>query len=146
MKILVDGDGCPVIEIIQEIAESYQLQLIVYTDINHQYKLNYGKLITVDQGYQSVDMKLCNNIRKNDIVITSDYGLAALALTKGSEVISFSGREFTDNNIERLLLQRHIHFKERRKSGRHTTHKKRNIKDDKRLKKKLDNKLSGQSN
>lgn len=142
MRILVDGDGCPVIDIIQEIAELYQIELIIYTDINHQHKLKYGKLITVDQGYQSVDMELYNIISEADIVITSDYGLAALALSKNAEVISFSGREFTDKNIERLLLQRHIHFKERRKTGRHTTHKKRTERDDKRFKQKLENKLS----
>lgn len=142
MRILVDGDGCPVIDIIQETAKSYQAELIVYTDINHQHKLNYGKLITVDQGYQSVDMELYNNINKDDIVITSDYGLAALALSKKSEVISFSGREFTNKNIEKLLMQRHMHFKERRKTGRHTTHKKRTDQDDKRFKKKLENILS----
>lgn len=142
MKILVDGDGCPVIGILQDTAELYQSELIVYTDLNHQYNLKYGKLITVDQGYQSVDMELYNNIKKDDIVITSDYGLAALALSKKAEVISFSGREFTDENIERLLLKRHLHFKVRRKTGRHTTHKKRNVQDDKRFKKKLENKLS----
>ncbi len=142
MRIFVDGDGCPVIDIIQKIAESHQIELIIYTDINHNHKLNYGKLITVDQGYQSVDMELYNNISQDDIVITSDYGLAALVLSKNAEVISFSGREFTDKNIERLLLQRHIHFKERRKTGRHTTHKKRMEEDDKRFKHKLDNKLS----
>jgi hypothetical protein len=142
MRILVDGDGCPVIDIIQETAELYQAELIVYTDLNHQHKLEYGKLLTVDQGYQSVDMELYNNIRKDDIIVTSDYGLAALALSKQADVISFSGREFTDKNIERLLLQRHIHFKERRKTGRHTTHKKRTDKDDKRFKLKLENKLS----
>ena len=96
MRILVDGDGCPVIDIIQETAELYQAELIVYTDLNHQHKLEYGKLLTVDQGYQSVDMELYNNIRKDDIIVTSDYGLAALALSKQADVISFSGREFTD--------------------------------------------------
>ncbi|MFW6000752.1 MAG: YaiI/YqxD family protein [Halanaerobium sp.] len=144
MRILVDGDGCPVIDIIQQTAELYQIELIVYTDLNHKHNLRYGKLITVDQGYQSVDMELYNNIKEDDIVITSDYGLAALALSRKAEVISFSGREFTDENIERLLLQRHIHLKERRKTGRHTTHKKRTTLDDKRFKKKIDKKLSSQ--
>ena len=78
MRILVDGDGCPVISIITKAAAEHDLELIVYTDLNHQHQLDYGTLKVVDQGFQSVDMILCNQIEPGDIVITSDYGLAAL--------------------------------------------------------------------
>ncbi len=137
MRILVDGDGCPVLDIVQQAAEKFEVNLIVFTDLNHQHQLEYGKLITVDQGYQSVDMELFNQLENGDIVITSDYGLAALALSRETAVLSFSGRRFTEKNIDRLLAQRHLHFKERRRTGRHTTHKKRSEKDDKRFKKNL---------
>lgn len=137
MRILVDGDGCPVISIISKIAAKEKIELIVYTDLNHQHQLEYGDLKVVDQGFQSVDMVLYNNIQAGDIVITSDYGLAALALGAGAEVLSFSGREFTDQNIERLLTKRHRQFKERKRTGRHTAHKKRSEADDQRFIKKL---------
>ena len=137
MSILVDGDGCPVISIITEIAAEKKLKLIIYTDLNHKHQLDYGTLKVVDQGFQSVDMILCNNIEPGDIVITSDYGLAALSLSRGAKVLGFSGREFTDQNIERLLAKRHRQFKERKRSGRHTSHKKRTEHDDQRFKKEL---------
>lgn len=137
MRILVDGDGCPVISIITEIAAEKKVDLIVYTDLNHQHQLDYGTLKVVDQGFQSVDMILCNQIKPGDIVITSDYGLAALSLSRGAEVLGFSGREFTDQNIERLLAKRHRQFKERKRSGRHTSHKKRTEADNQRFKKEL---------
>jgi hypothetical protein len=137
MRILVDGDGCPVISIITEIASKKTLELIVYTDLNHQHQLEYGTLKIVDQGFQSVDMILCNNIESGDIVITSDYGLAALSLSRGAKVMSFSGREFNDKNIERLLAKRHRQFKERKRSGRHTSHKKRTELDNQRFKRSL---------
>lgn len=137
MRILVDGDGCPVIDIITDIAAEFDLELIVYTDINHRHQLDYGTLKVVDQGFQSVDMILCNNINPGDIVITSDYGLAALSLSRKAEVLGFSGRVFTDQNIERLLAKRHRQFKERKKTGRHTSHKKRTELDDQRFKKEL---------
>lgn len=137
MRILVDGDGCPVISLITEIAEEHKKELIVYTDLNHRHQLEYGILKVVDQGFQSVDMVLYNNIQPGDIVITSDYGLAALALGAGAEVLSFSGRKFTDQNIERLLAKRHRQFKERKRTGRHTSHKKRSEADDQRFKNKL---------
>ena len=137
MRILVDGDGCPVISVITAAAAEEELELIVYTDLNHQHRLDYGTLKVVDQGFQSVDMVLCNNIEPGDIVITSDYGLAALSLSQGAEVLGFSGRKFTDQNIERLLAKRHRQFKERKRSGRHTSHKKRTEADDQRFKKAL---------
>ena len=137
MRILVDGDGCPVISIITEVAAEHNLELIVYTDLNHQHQLAYGTLKVVDQGFQSVDMVLCNQIEVGDIVITSDYGLAALALSRGAQVLGFSGRKFTNQNIERLLAQRHRQFKERKRTGRHTSHKKRTEADDQRFKEAL---------
>ena len=137
MRILVDGDGCPVISIITKAAAEHDLELIVYTDLNHQHQLDYGTLKVVDQGFQSVDMILCNQIEPGDIVITSDYGLAALSLSRGAEVLGFSGRKFTDQNIQRLLAKRHRQFKERKRTGRHTSHKKRTETDDHRFKKEL---------
>lgn len=137
MRILVDGDGCPVISIITKLAAQENLELIVYTDLNHQHELDYGTLKVVDQGFQSVDMILCNNIEPGDIVITSDYGLAALALSRKAEVLGFSGRRFSNQNIERLLTKRHRQFKERKRTGRHTSHKKRTAADDQRFKKAL---------
>lgn len=137
MRILVDGDGCPVISIITEVAADQNLELIVYTDLNHQHQLDYGKLKVVDQGFQSVDMILCNKIEAGDIVVTSDYGLAALSLSRGAKVLGFSGREFNDQNIERLLAKRHYQFKQRQRTGRHTSHKKRTETDDRRFTKQL---------
>lgn len=137
MRILVDGDGCPVISIIAEAAAEFDLELIIYTDLNHQHQLDYGVLKVVDQGFQSVDMILCNKIEPGDLVITSDYGLAALSLSRGAQVLGFSGREFNDQNIENLLAKRHHQFKERKRTGRHTSHKKRTELDDQRFKKEL---------
>lgn len=137
MRILVDGDGCPVISIITELGAEFNLELIVYTDLNHQHQLDYGTLKVVDQGFQSVDMVLCNNIEAGDIVITSDYGLAALSLSRKAKVLGFSGRNFTDQNIERLLSRRHRQFKQRKRTGRHTSHKKRTAADDQRFKEEL---------
>lgn len=133
MKILVDGDGCPVISLITETAAKNNLKLIVYTDLNHHYQLEYGSLKMVDQGFQAVDMVLYNNIEAGDLVITSDYGLAALALSAEAAVLGFSGREFTEDNIKGLLAQRHLEFKARKRRGRHTKHKKRSEADNKKF-------------
>ncbi|RCW48650.1 hypothetical protein DFR78_10832 [Halanaerobium sp. MA284_MarDTE_T2] len=137
MRILVDGDGCPVVGIVENIAEEYGIELDIFTDLNHHLTVDYGKIFVVDQKYQSADMEIFNFCRENDIVVTGDYGLAAVVLGKGAQVISFSGKIFSDNNIDYLLMQRHQNFKWRRKTGRHNSHKKRSEADDLRFAEKL---------
>jgi hypothetical protein len=137
MRILVDGDGCPVLEITSQVAAEFSLELLVYTDLNHRHQLSYGKLIIVDQGFQSVDMILYNNLKAGDLVITVDYGLAALALGAKARVLSFSGREFNNRNIDNLLARRHLQRQQRKKTGRHTSHHKRTSADDLRFKQSL---------
>lgn len=48
--------------------------------------------------------------------MTQDYGVAAMILGKGVYGIHQSGRWYTDQNIDELLMQRHIAKKVRRSS------------------------------
>lgn len=129
MRILIDGDACPVIGITEEIAGQENLELIIFTDIDHQIKTG-AKLLVVDSGYQSVDMALYNYCRENDLVITQDYGLASLVLSKGALAVNQSGLQFKEENIDYLLMRRHVHAKMRRAGLRHTTAAKRTEEDD----------------
>ena len=83
MKIIIDGDACPSISIIENIAKEYY-RSIIYCDINHFIQSDYSKVKVVDSGFQSVDMYVVNNAKKDDIVITQDYGVAAMCLAKRS--------------------------------------------------------------
>lgn len=126
------------ISLLTEAAAAYQLQLVVYTDLNHRLDLDYGQLKIVDQGYQSVDLVLYNQIEAGDLVISSDYGLAALALSAGAAVLGFSGREFTAQNIDRLLAQRHLQQKARKRNIRQKGPGKRTAADDQNFKEALE--------
>ena len=137
MKIIVDGDACPGISIIEKLAKEYNIELIVYCDIHHYISLNYGEVRVVDSGFQSVDMKVSNICRENDIVISQDYGVAAICLGKKAKVLSPKGYIYDDDNIESLLEQRHINQKIRRSGGRTQNSKKRTAEDDERLYKRL---------
>ncbi len=137
MKIIVDGDACPGISIIEKLAKEYNIELIVYCDIHHYISLNYGEVRVVDSGFQSVDMKVSNICRENDIVISQDYGVAAICLGKKAKVLSPKGYIYDDDNIESLLEQRHINQKIRRAGGRTQNSKKRTAEDDERLYKRL---------
>jgi uncharacterized protein len=137
MRIIVDGDACPGISIIENIAKKYNLPLIVYCDINHYINLDYGEVKVVDSGFQSVDMYVVNTCKSNDVVISQDYGVAAICLGKGAHLLNPKGNFYTEENIDRMLEQRHISQKIRRAGGRTSNPKKRTKEDDIRLEKNL---------
>ncbi|WP_139905506.1 YaiI/YqxD family protein [Clostridium thermarum] len=137
MKIIVDGDGCAGRTIIEKVAKSFELLLIIFCDIHHIINSEYAEVKVVDSGFQSVDMYVVNNCGRGDIVVTQDYGVAALCLPKGAKCISPSGYIFDDKNIEGLLMERHIKSEIRRAGGRTSNPKKRTAEDDRRLEENL---------
>jgi uncharacterized protein len=118
-KIIVDGDACPVKEEILQVATGAQIPVVLVTSMAHYGKQLEGiEYIFVDNFPQAADMAIIKHVRSGDIIITQDYGLAAIGLAKGAYLISFRGMIFTEENIDRLLLQRHIDGKIRRSGGK----------------------------
>ncbi len=134
IRILVDGDSCPVIDITEKLAKKYNLKLLVFVDYAHELGLNYGEIVKLDTENQSVDMEIVSRSEAGDIVITQDYGLAAIVLGNGVYVLNFYGKRYTENNIDNLLMRRHHNAKMRRAGKSHPTHSKRTKKDDKKFK------------
>ena len=116
MKIYVDADACPVVRIIEKIAREKAIPVILLCDTNHILSSDYSEIKVVGAGADAVDFALINICQKGDLVVTQDYGVAAMALGKGAYVIHQSGRWYTDENIEQLLLERHL-AKAARKAG-----------------------------
>ena len=137
MKIIIDGDACPGISIIEKTAKIYKVPIIIFCDINHFIQSDYSIVRIVDNGFQSVDMYVVNETKENDIVVSQDYGVAAMCLAKKAAVINPKGYIYNDDNIERLLEERHISQKIRKGGGRTPSSKKRTFKDDERLEKNL---------
>ena len=137
IKILVDGDGCPVVKLTEEIAEKFGCKLIIFTNYAHQVESNYGQVKKLDIESQSVDMEIINRVEAGDIVVTQDYGLAALVLGKRASVINNSGNRYTEKNIDHLLAKRHLYAKMRRANKRHPTHSKRTSEEDKKFRESL---------
>ena len=125
MQILVDADACPVKEIIVNIAKQHSIPVTMIIDTSHELFDGYSTIITVDKARDSVDIKLINLLKKGDIVVTQDYGVAAMGLGKGAKVINQNGLIYSDGNIDRLLFERHIGQKVRKAGGRTNTVKKR---------------------
>ena len=118
MQIFVDADACPVVGIVEEIAEKYNIPATLLCDTNHVLYSDYSKVIVVGAGADAVDYKLISICHKGDIVVSQDYGVAAMALGKGAYAIHQSGKWYTDENIDRMLMERHLNKKARRGSAK----------------------------
>jgi len=126
MKIVVDADACPVKREIVKAAGKSGIPVIMVCDTSHVIEDGYSRVITVDKGSDSADYRIVNAAKAGDIVVTGDYGLAAMALSKGARAISFNGVVYNDLNIDLLLNQRHFAKESRRRGKRASAIKKRN--------------------
>lgn len=133
MKILIDADGCPVVNIAVNIAKEKSVECIILCDTSHVFNIDDVQIITVPRGADSVDFKIVNIINKDDIVITQDYGLAAMCLSKKARTINQDGMEYDEKNIDGLLFSRHISREIRMAGGRTKGMKKRTKEQDKKF-------------
>lgn len=142
MRVLIDGDASPVKELTINVCKKYNVCCIIYMDYAHEYTSDYAEIIFCDKGKDSVDLKISNDCIKDDIVITQDYGLATLVLSKGGIVVHNKGFIINNFNIDTLLEQRYIGNKLRSKT-RIKGPRKRNDLDDLNFIKTLDSLLGG---
>ena len=135
VQIFVDADACPVVGIIETMAAKYNIPTTLLCDTNHVLSSDYSEVIVVGAGADAVDYKLISICHKGDIVVSQDYGVAAMALGKGAYAIHQSGKWYTNDNIDQMLMERHLNKKARRSS--HKNHikgpKKRTNEDDERF-------------
>lgn len=120
--ILVDADACPVVRQVEAAARKHGLAMTLLCDEHHIMYSDYAQVRHVSSGADAVDIALMNLCRRGDIVVTQDYGVAAMALGKGAYAMHHSGRRYTDDNIDQMLMERHLAKKARRASGKHHLH------------------------
>ena len=138
MKILIDADGCPVIKQSIDISKKYDIEIVIIHDTSHSFDKYDVEKIVVPKGMDSVDFALVNKVQRGDIVITQDYGLAAMVLSKGGYPINQNGRIYDENNIDELLFSRHVAKKIRNSGNKLKSIKKRSKDDDIKFKEMLD--------
>ena len=125
MKVLIDADACPVVNIAVNLCRQHQIPCILLCDTVHEIHRDGAQTLTFDKGSDSVDFALVNRVSAGDIVITQDYGLASMCLAKDARVLHQDGWEYTIYNIDALLLTRHESRKYRAAGGRTKGPKKR---------------------
>lgn len=114
MRILVDADACPVVKNIEKLAKKYEVSCTLLCDTNHVLQSDYSQVKTVGAGADAVDFALISLCQSGDIVVSQDYGIGAMALGKGAYAIHQSGRWYTNENIDQMLMERHLAKKARR--------------------------------
>lgn len=118
MKIYIDADGCPVVDITVRLAKKYHVGCVILCDTCHRIEREGAETIVVEKGADSVDFRLVNMLSARDIAVTQDYGLAAMCLGRSALVINQDGKQYSDENISGLLEFRAIGKKVRRSGGR----------------------------
>ena len=119
IRILVDADACPVVRIVERVSKAHGLPVVLLCDTNHVLSSDYSEIRVIGAGADAVDFALINLCRRGDVVVTQDYGVAALALGKGAYAIHQSGKLYTQDNIDQMLMERHLACKARMGKGKH---------------------------
>lgn len=133
MNIYVDADACPVVKIVEKVAKNNNIKVTLLCDTNHVLNSDYSDVKIIGAGADAVDFALVNLLKKGDVAVTQDYGVAAMVLSKGGYCIHQSGKVFTDDNIGGLLMDRHLAKKSRMAHSKSHLKgpKKRTLQDDK---------------
>ena len=117
-RILIDADGCPVVDETIKIAKQFHLECLILCDTSHHFEREGAQTLVFSKGADSVDFALVNLLHTGDVVVTQDYGLAAMCLSRSALALSQDGMEYTADNIDGLLLARHTAKKIRNAGGR----------------------------
>lgn len=137
MRILIDADACPVVDATLAIARDFGLSCLLLCDTAHRFERPGAETVVVDQGADSVDFALLSRLAPGDVVVTQDYGLAAMCLGRGAHPIRQDGLVYDDGNIDSLLLARHTAQRIRRRGGRLKGPRRRTAEEDRNFEKAL---------
>lgn len=142
MKIIIDADACPkpVLEICKSVGKKYNIE--IYTVASFDHNIDNQQHISVDKNSQEADLKIINMTKPDDLVITQDWGLAAMVLSKKADCLNPLGRQYDVNTMDFMLEERETKAKLRRGGGRTKGPKKRTIQDDTRFQETLESILA----
>lgn len=143
MKVLIDADACPVVDIAVRLCKNHGISCLLLCDTAHTIHRDGAETLVFDKGSDSVDFALVNRTVPGDIVITQDYGLASMCLGRNVRILHQDGWEYTLGNISGLMEQRHAAKKHRMAGGRTKGPSKRTKAQDEAFEKALQQMLQG---
>lgn len=137
MKIYIDADGCPVVDLTVKIAKEHGIHVVIVKNYAHHITSSYAEVVTVDIEADSADYYIINKVKEGDIVVSQDYGVAAIAISKKAICITQNGLIISNHNIDGLLHSRHVNQQLRKNKKHYTKIKKRTNQDNLNFKKQL---------
>ncbi len=109
VRILVDGDACPVKDEIYKVA--WRLEVPVTIVANSHFRVPVHPLIervVVSDGFDAADDWIAERAGATSVVITADILLADRCVKAGAIVLSPTGKPFTANSIGTAVATRAI--------------------------------------
>lgn len=135
--VLIDADACPrgAAETIRRLQTRFGYRVVTVASVNHVVQTwgRWHEHVVAGPEAQATDIAVANRARPGDVVVTQDWGLAALALGRGCRAISPTGHTFRSETIDLLLEERHLKAKFRRGGGRTKGPQARTAEDDERF-------------
>ena len=109
LRLLIDGDACPVKQEIYKVARRHAVPVSVVS--NSWFRVPDDPLIeiiVVSDGFDAADDWIAERADARAIVVTADILLAERALKAGAQVLSPTGKPFTENSIGSAVATRAI--------------------------------------
>ena len=117
LDIFVDSDACPVKAEVGKVARRYRLTLTFVSNSWMRIPDEWGgKLVVVDGQFDAADDWIVGQVKRDDIVITTDILLASRCVKAGAKVLSPMGHVFTEDNIGNAVATREL-MRELREAG-----------------------------
>lgn len=107
--VYVDADACPVKVETVKVAERHGLSVVFVA--NAWFAVPRGPRIrvqVVSGAFDAADDWIAEQVKRDDVVITSDIPLASRCLKQGARVLKPNGQRFTDDNIGDALATREL--------------------------------------
>ena len=108
MRILVDGDACPVKDEVVKVAERHALPVIIVANSWLRGDHWLVEKVVVAEGADAADDVIVDRALPGDVVVTADVPLAARCVAKGARAIDPRGRPFAEANIGMQVAMRDL--------------------------------------
>lgn len=121
-RLFIDADGFPNIDLSLEMARNNNLGVVLVGNCTQnlsRFEDRQGvEIMEVADGSDAADFAIISAVKKGDILLTGDIGLASVVLAAGVKVLDSRGNEYGEETIDYRLHKRHEGKKRRRRGGR----------------------------
>jgi uncharacterized protein len=109
IEILVDADACPVKQEIYKVAERHGIGTLLVANSAMAFpRAGAVELVVVGKGFDEADDWIAERAGPANVVVTADIPLASRCVAKGAQVISPTGKIFTESSIGNVLATRNL--------------------------------------